>query len=32
MREALQKMRRKGIWLSDRIVNFALSQIGENPL
>ena len=29
MREALQKMRRKGIWLSERVVNFALSQAGE---
>ncbi len=32
MREALQKMRRKGIWLGDQVVNFALSQTGEKPL
>lgn len=32
MREALQKMQRKGIWLSDRVVDFALSQTGEKSL
>lgn len=29
MQEAIQKMRRKGIWLSDRVVTFALTQTGE---
>jgi predicted nucleic acid-binding protein len=26
MREAIQKMKRQGVWLSDRVIEFALSQ------
>ena len=29
MREALDRMRARGIWLSDRVVAFALTQAGE---
>ena len=29
MQEAIQKMRDKGIWLSERVVNFALTQARE---
>ena len=31
MRDALDRMRNRGIWLSDRVVNFALAQAGEYP-
>jgi predicted nucleic acid-binding protein len=31
MRDALDRMRNRGIWLSDRVVNFALAQAGEHP-
>lgn len=31
LRDALQRMRNRGIWLSDRVINFALAQAGENP-
>lgn len=30
MREAIDRMRVQGIWLSDRVVAFALTQAGEN--
>ena len=32
MRDALDRMRNRGIWLSDRVVNFALAQTGEHPI
>lgn len=30
MQEAIDRMRIRGIWLSDRVVNFALASAGEN--
>jgi predicted nucleic acid-binding protein len=30
MRDALQRMRNRGIWLSDRVINFALAQADTN--
>ena len=29
MREAIDRMRARGIWLSDRVVTFAVTQAGE---
>lgn len=29
MQKAIQQMRQKGIWLSERVVTFALTQVGE---
>lgn len=29
MRDAIRRMRDRGVWLSDRVVKFALVQAGE---
>lgn len=31
MQDAIQRMRDRGVWLSDRVINFALRQAGEAP-
>ena len=31
LRDVLERMRNRGIWLSDRVINFALAQAGEHP-
>ncbi len=30
MKEAVQGMKNRGIWLSEKIVTFALEQVGES--
>jgi predicted nucleic acid-binding protein len=31
MRDAIQRMRQRGVWLSDRVVDFALGQTEKPP-
>ena len=32
VQNAIQRMKDRGIWLSERVVTFALEQAGEQPL